>query len=195
MVLGIDFSSSFATTNAMSGMYLWLLFGLLSSHINCDMRRIMSSNKIAMHMISLIAFFFLFTVVDSSNNSNLLTTWVKTVVVYVLFVMTTKSKWYFVIPVLGFLFIDQSLKKHYSFEKAELEKNGKSIDETTEKKYENLIKLINIAMIAVIVVGMLHYMWLQKIQYKDKFSISKFFLGTSTCAAKNPDYSKFMNKK
>jgi hypothetical protein len=150
-------------------MFLWLLFGYLSTQVNCDLQRMLANSILVRHMISLLAFFFLFTLIDSNNKANLATTWIKTLVVYILFILTTKSKWYFIVPVLTLLMVDQSMKKY--------------LEQVTDPKerlaFERTSKFINALIIVVIIVGALHYMTVQKAEYKDKFSLFTFFIGTT----------------
>lgn len=170
---------TFEATNALSNMYLWLLFGFLSTLVNCDLQRLLRSSRLVLHLTSIIAFFFLFTLIDSDNNASLLTTWSKTLVVYVLFLLTTKSKWYFAVPVLGLLLLDQSIKKHVQYKVAQ----GDAGDET--HLWERAGRWINYATYALIFVGALHYMVLQKREYGDDFSFGKFIFGSGQpCKAK-----------
>jgi hypothetical protein len=96
----MDFAGTFDTTNALSGMFLWIVFSFLASLINCDIQRMMRQNPLLIHMFGFTAFFFLFTLIDANNKTSLKTVWFKTFFVYLLFVMMTKAKWYFVLPVL-----------------------------------------------------------------------------------------------
>ncbi len=86
------------------------------------------------HAFGLTAFFFLFTILDSNNKSiYLVLVWVKTILIYVLFVLMTKSKWYFIVPVIILLLVDQTIKKDLAFKKAKQTKEDKL--ETYEPKY------------------------------------------------------------
>jgi len=177
MSFEVDFKDTFDTSTALSSMYLWLLFGFLSTMINCDLQRFIHSHPLARHIVAFIAFFFLFTIIDTNNKTNMATIWVKTFVVYVLFILTTKSKWYFAMPVLGLLLIDQSIKKHVS-----LMQSQNKIDIDTTLKYKEASRFINVFVTATIIAGAIHYIFVQKQEYGKSFSYSKFFLGTMTCS-------------
>lgn len=174
MDLTINWGQSFDSTTALASMFLWLLFGYLSTQVNCDLQRLLTHSILVKHMVSLLAFFFLFTLIDSNNKSNLITTWVKTVVVYVLFILTTKSKWYFIIPVLALLLIDQSLKKYIKDSK-----ENDTIEPAKKRGFDNASKFINVVIIVIIIVGAIHYAALQKAEYKGAFSWYAFFVGTT----------------
>jgi len=179
----IDLKDTFDTSTALSNMYLWLLFGFLSTMINCDLQRFINSHPIARHIVAFIAFFFLFTLIDANNKTNITTIWVKTFVVYILFILTTKSKWYFALPVLGLLLIDQSLKKHISLLQAQNKADPEKV-----LKYQEISRFINVFVTATIIAGVIHYISLQKTEYGKQFSYIKFFLGTMTCKKKSPKY-------
>lgn len=171
------FSDTFDTTYALSSMFLWIAFSLLVVMINCDVQRLVKSNPIVMHLLGLTAFFFLFTLLDSNNKQALYIIYFKTMLVYFLFVLMTKSKWYFVVPVLLMLLIDQSIKKQVAIDKA----NERDVSELQEKQRQ-ITKLLNILIITTIVIGAIHYMYLQKLQYKNQFSLYKFFVSpANTC--------------
>lgn len=165
------FSQTFDTSFALSSMFLWILFGYMAITLNCDIQKMMHKNQFMIHLFGVVAFFFLFTLLDSNNQKHVGIVWLKTLVVYTLFVLMTKSKWYFVTPVLALLLIDQTLKKQAAFKK-----DAKFM--AFQHKYS---KVINYVVITLIIVGSVHYMWLQKHQHKNNFSFIKFFKTSSVC--------------
>ncbi len=190
----IDFSGTFDSTNALSAMYLWILFGYLSVLLNCDLQRFIQSHPLVMHLVGVVAFFFLFTVLDSKNTSSISVVWLKTVLIYIMFVLLTKSKWYFVVPVMVLLLVDQSLKKDLAFHKARLEENRGS-NEVVERKEKSVAywsSIMNKLIYVLVIVGTAHYAYLQRLEYKKKFSWSAFFLGVSrNCKRTMPNYRKY----
>jgi hypothetical protein len=179
-------NETFDTTNAISGMFLLLIFGYLAAMLNCDLQRMLMQHPLWIHLFGLTAFFFLFTIIDTNNKSSIGIVWLKTVLIYVLFVLMTKSKWYFVVPVLVMLLIDQSVKKDIAIREAKGEDTSKY-----RKRQETLTKILNITIIVVIVAGTLHYMIFQKLEYKSNFSLFQFFFGVNrNCKEKSPTYLK-----
>jgi hypothetical protein len=178
----LDFSNTFDSTNALSGMFLWIIFGYLSALLNCDLQRFLQQHPIFIHLMGITAFFFLFTIIDSSNKTSISHIWLKTFFIYVLFVLMTKSKWFFVIPVLVLLLIDQSIKKDMS-----LKALGDQVisKEEADKKLA-ISKKINIIVISLILIGVVHYAYIQYKEYKGKFSWYLFFFGVTKCKKKSP---------
>ena len=172
----MDFSGTFDTTNALACMFLWIIFGYLSIMLNCDIQRFLKNHKFIFHFFGLLSFFFLFTLLDTNNKSSITVIWIKTIFVYALFVMMTKSKWYFVLPVLTLLLIDQMIKKQLSF----LNTSGKDVKEL-EIMQKRLTNIINNLIIIIIVIGTIHYAFLQYGEYGAKFSWKKLFLANTKC--------------
>lgn len=159
----------FDARTAISGLYLWLLFGFLSTMVSCDIKQFMD-NVYFRHFIGLIAFFLLFTITDKDNDLDIGGIWIKTFFVYFIFLMMTKSKWFFSIPVLLLLIIDQS----YKFEIEFIQKDKKEINKI--QKYENIRKYLYYVIMTLIVIGFIHYTLKQYNQYGSKFSFIKLLL-------------------
>ena len=161
-------SNTFDTKTALSGLYLWLLFGYLSTMVSCDLQRWMRDSLLFRHFVGIIAFFFLFTVLDTSNKAPIAALWIKTFFIYAIFLMMVKSKWYFAVPVLLLLVGDQSLKVHADY----ISKDGK--DKKTVYQIDYYRQLINKLIIALVVGGFFHYMFRQWNEFGDQFSFSTF---------------------
>ena len=159
-------SNTFDTKTALSGLYLWLLFGYLSTMVSCDLQRWMKDSLLFRHFVGIIAFFFLFTVLDTSNKAPIGALWIKTFFIYAIFLMMVKSKWYFAIPVLLLLVGDQSLKAHADYIGKEDKKGVEQIDMYRQ--------MINKLIIALVIGGFFHYMFRQWNEFGDQFSFSTF---------------------
>lgn len=169
---------TFDATNAISGIYMWTLFGFLAPFLlNCDLQRFVKTQPLILHLLGLIACLFLFALENKIDNES--AWWVvgKSCLVYALFVLMTKMKWYFILPVLGLLVFDQFVKKFH----AEIAKK------TT--------KIVNIAVIFVTLIGSIQYMLLQRLEYGKDFSLYKFFVYSNQCKLVSPDGFIKMVKK
>jgi hypothetical protein len=132
--------------------------------VSCDIRRLMDNNIIFRHILCLVAFFFLFTVLDPASTKYSLTTiWKKTIIVYLIFLFMLKSKIYFSLPVLGLLMIDQHIKIYIT----------KLTDNNEISKYNKMRKRINYINIVIISAGFIHYMYRQKKEFGNDFKFTK----------------------
>jgi hypothetical protein len=166
--------NTFDTKTALSALYLWLLFGFLSTMVSCDLQRWMIHNPLFRHFIGIVAFFFLFTVINRTGTYSVGQIWTQTFIVYFIYILMTKSKWQFALPVLLLLIIDQTIVLHIKYIKAKNEE--KEID-----LWDSRRKYIDIAMIIFIVLGVIHYIIRQQIDFGKTFSWSKF-LFVSRCS-------------
>ena len=172
------FEDTFDTKMALSALYLWLLFGFLSTMVSCDLQRWMNQSPFFRHFIGLVAFFFLFTVLDQNNSKPIEYIWAKTVIVYGIFILMTKSKWQYSLPVLLLLVIDQTIRVHTEYlgkMKVNVEENKMSI-----KVWEDVRYYINILIGGAILFGVVHYYIRQKREFGNAFSLGSFFF-TSKC--------------
>ena len=175
---GVPFKKSFDTSTALAGMYLWLLFGFFSSLLSCDLQRIVTTNMYVKHLIALITFFFLMTVIDSDNQSGIGETWIKTFIVYILFLMSTKNKLFASATVLILLIIDQTIKIHMQYTL----KQDPTKDLSTFSKVREILFII---LVVVIVLGYIHYFIRARNEFGLNFEYSKFIFGTTQCKPNN----------
>ena len=70
------------TSDALTGLYLWLLFGFLSTMVNCDIQKLMLENQMFRHLCGVLAFFLLFTILNKNSRNHVTTLWQKTIYLY-----------------------------------------------------------------------------------------------------------------
>lgn len=157
----------------VSALYLWALFGFLSIMITCDFNRWIHSNIWFRHFVGVIAFFFLFVVIDNSTKLPLSILWLKTIVVYVIFLLMIKSKWYFSLPVFLLLVIDQSFKVHSDYLKS-INKDDPSIKSTDQKR-----RTMSYIIYVLIIVGFITYGIRQYLEFGKNFSWIKLLFYSS----------------
>lgn len=167
-----SWNSTFDTKTALSGFYLWLLFGFLSVSVSCDIQKWMSNKIWFRHLMGIIAFFFLFSAIDTtSSNYNIGIIWTKTFVVYGIFLLMTKSRAYFSVPVLLLLVLDQSLKSQKNYLEKEYPTNSNI------QKFEKWRGYISLLMGVLIIIGFIDYIIEQRKTYKSNFEVSKLLFG------------------
>ena len=167
-------SSSFDASTALAGLYLWLIFGFFTSLLGCDLQRLIGNNIFVKHLMALFAFFFLFSVIDQSNKSDVLTTWLKTVSVYILFMLSIKSKTMASVSFVTLLIIDQTVKLHMDYKK----QNG---DNSNMDALRNVRTLLFVTLVSVAVTGFVLYFIRQYTDHYDDFSYITFMFGSNKC--------------
>lgn len=160
----------FDTMDALSLILMWIIFGYLMVLLNCDLQRLLINTPLFLHGMAILVVFFLMTTIDPNNKSaNLLEIFSKTVFVYVCFLLVTKSKWYFALPVIVVISIDQVIKRAEA---------SKSVEDrlSSNKIYHYGVRGL---IVLLVTLGSIDYARLQKLEYKADFTWFKFFFGLS----------------
>jgi len=166
---------SFDSVTAIAGLYLWLLFGFFTSLLGCDLQRIMTKNIFVKHLMALTAFFFLMSVVDTDNNISVGLTWLKTFLVYILFMISIKSKIFASAIFILILIADQTLKVEIIYQK---NNNG---DKNKIALYNKIRYYLLFALITTAIIGFILYFIKQYSDHYDDFSFIVFFFGNNKC--------------
>ena len=166
---------SFDSVTAIAGLYLWLLFGFFTSLLGCDLQRIMTKNIFVKHLMALTAFFFLMSVVDTDNNISVGLTWLKTLLVYILFMISIKSKIFASAIFILILIADQTLKVEITYL---TNNNG---DKNKIALYNKIRYYLLFALIITAIIGFILYFIKQYSDHYDDFSFIIFFFGNNKC--------------
>lgn len=170
--------------NSLVGVYLWLFFGYLSMYINCDLQRILRDNVYVLHLFGFFTFFFLFTKYHGAADQHPGLLFAQTAVVYVMWVLASKMKWYFIFVVLALLLLHQIVLLFVDHYMAGEERHAEK-----EELRRGLTTGLYYAIVGTIVLGVVDYMRLQRIEYRGEFSFWKFFVARGRCKHRFPDYA------
>jgi hypothetical protein len=162
------FEGSFDTRMAIVSLYLWLLFGFLSSMVSCDLQRAMQTSMLTRHIVGVISFFFLFTIMDTNKSVHIATILVKTLFVYSIFIMMSKSKKHFAYPLLFILVWDQMMKYHIEYLEARNE---------DASKWKKVREVTHIAIYVLIFTGFIAYGVRQHNEFGSDFDLKLLVFG------------------
>jgi hypothetical protein len=161
--MDINFNDS---TFILTSAFLWVTFGLLGGIIGCDLQKMLSNNLLVRHTAGLLIFFFLFAIVGNSDSQHILYIWIKTIILYFVFILLSKSKWYFSFVVILLLIIDQSIAIQNKYN---VNKNTK-----VDQKNTNIIrKVIRYSIFIIIAIGFISYLIRQYNEFQGNFDIVK----------------------
>lgn len=155
----------------ISGNYLGNLFG-------CQVQNIFNNNMLVKHLLGFLTFYFFITVIDNTNTFNSKQKLIISLVVYSIFIMSTKTHykfWYVLIIGLGIAYTLFIVKDEYK------------TDEEKKKQIENIQKILVIVAMIALVLGFFYYMGEKKIEYGKDFEFKKFLLGAPTCRGVTPE--------
>jgi len=161
--MDINFNDS---TFILTSAFLWVTFGLLGGIIGCDLQKMLSNNLLVRHTAGLLIFFFLFAIVGNSDSQHILYIWIKTIILYFVFILLSKSKWYFSFVIILLLIIDQSIAIQNKYN---VNKNTK-----VDKTNTNIIrKVIRYSIFIIIAIGFISYLIRQYNEFQGNFDIVK----------------------
>ena len=169
-----------------------LVGGLINEIMSCQMQKFVRENKYFRHVLAILII-FVFIMMEggwslnpnldklgnASNNwasGNILDTLLISIGIYVIFIMSAKSR---LIPNLLFyalLFIIYIVNTHVNFLY-----DRKQIDEETKNRILVFSKILFAIAIVILVYGFIDYVIYQKAEYGRKFQWDKFLLGVSKC--------------
>ena len=156
-------ANTFDTMTALSAMYLWLLFGFFTPMLSKQLQQEVAVNPMLKQILAFVTFFFLMSVVDQSNTASIGNTIIKSVIVYALFLMSTKNTLWFSLSVIAMLVMDQLIRIEIQ--------NRKNKGTKTLELFRTILYYLIIVTVAV---GFGMYYLKQKANYGNQFTFSKF---------------------
>lgn len=162
---------------AFFALYLIISSNFLGELVSCKFREVLSSNMIIKHLLGLITFGFLVILagIDFENNNVYYEGIIITILLYIWFLLSTKTHVYITLIILLQFFIMYIISYRIKYLK-------------NKKKSTNNLELINkyiLIITAIITIfGTIHYGYLKKIELNkrnEKFSLFYFLIGKVKC--------------
>ncbi len=158
--------SLFLLVLVVSGNYIGELLG-------CRMKNVLHNNIYVKQItLFLLIYFTLGLVGDDIKHP--LDVLKDTVILYLLYIILTKTHLYFTVIILFFVFCLYIIDE---FEKYNEEKKINYDKDFYKKMKNNIMKMV----ILLVIVAFLHYLYIKKKEYKNNFNIITFLLGNTTC--------------
>ena len=176
-----------STQNLISVQKGMLFFFLIISGnytgqlLSCRTQRLFTRNMISKHIIALLSLYFFVIVSDSRlQKYNPVITLLGTLLIYVYFLCMAKveSKFFlYTLVILTIIAFTQIYKEYLDTNKDKLTQVEQYINERI-----NLIqKILIILTLIITLLGLLTYLGMKKIEYKNDFTYTLFFLGKNKC--------------
>lgn len=164
---------------ALSLLYLIIMVKYFDPMISCDVQRFFTENILAKHVLAFVAIFFLVVLAenpaDRDPNATIWDYVINTAQIYGLFVLSTKGKAMFAIPVLIFIAVDRFAKLYIDIE------SKKSGTETMVDNLKTARGYFKYIIFGIIGAGAASYFMRQREMFGSRFSVTKFFVGTFKC--------------
>jgi len=156
----------------------------------CRLQYLLRNNMLVKHLFGFFTILF-FVRLSNSDDKNLLNIIKHSFLLYLIFVLISKSNiyfFYFILLCLGITYIINLQKE----DDAEKFKNNEINNEEYNKKiktYDIITYVIYILIFIATIIGIFIYMGEKKIEYKKKFNYLTFFIGRAKCINKSPDFN------
>ena len=172
-------------------MYLLVASNYVAELFSCRLRTLLSQNMWAKHIVAFFLLLFLVVVVNPEYSSKQpVLVFAMSICVYIWFFVTCRTNFMVTLLILLFLmmaYVTSLFKSQYKL-RAEETKDNK------DPKLESNIKLANLLQsifayvaLGLSVIGFVLYFVEKKLEYKNKFTISKFIVGETKCKNFTPN--------
>jgi hypothetical protein len=171
--------------------YIILVAKYFDKMLSCDFQRFMETNILAKHAVAFISAFYVIVLTETDKEDSDKSMWdyfMTTLVIYGIFLLSTKAKAQFVFPMLLLLLVDQLLKVYMDIREKKAKKANKKEEDKSElstSTLETVRSLLGYGIFGFITVGFLSYYFRQRADFGANFSTSKFLLGTFKCKMPN----------
>ena len=160
-------------------LYLVISGNFIGNTFSCKLQRLLQNNMIFKHLIGFMLLFFFNVFIGESRDVSPINQLLYTLVVYIIFIITTKTNIYFLLLIIFIMFINYILNETIYFYK---NKNDEKEDNLSTiniiKKTQFIICLI---MITLILIGFVVYFIQKYKEYNKEFKIGKFLFGIPNC--------------
>jgi hypothetical protein len=173
-------------TIPLFALYLLVFCNFTKETMGCRLSNVLDNNMYAKHFISFLLLFFLVIIIDPENSEkSILINFGLTIVIYMLYMITTRVSFPIMIMMLIIMMIMYILSKL----------SKKKLEEKKEDEYNNLKLTQNILFIIFIILGSIGfsmYFYEKYREYEGKFSVLKFIFGNPVCRKYTPDNAKII---
>jgi hypothetical protein len=178
---GIDF---IVLQKGLLFFYLILLGNFTAELLGCKVQRFFDNKQIPKHIIGFISlYFFVFLADDKIVKLNPFSVLIVSVVMYLWFVLSAKMDdviWFSTIVLLFLIAVLEVFNEHVK--NKQTESSEVSISDKFILKYgSKLQRWFTYAIVILTIIGLLVYIGMKKLEYKEKWSWYKFFLGVPQC--------------
>ena len=152
-------------------LFLGTLGGFVGGGItSCEIQKIIRDNVFVKQFIFFIIIFSTNSFVQ--KNSDVLSTFIRSFILFTVFIILMKNNYKSIILSIVLLFINKLLLQHINYTKKNKKKN---------KKLVSLSKVLTGISGFIIIIGFFEYMREKKSEYGNQFKLITFLLGSNKC--------------
>ena len=154
----------------------------------CRLQHLLRSNMLVKHIFGLFTMIFFVVLSSGIKEKNILNIVKSSFLLYILFILISKSQiytFYFILLFLGITYIINIIKQE------EKEIIQEELIKEDFDNYDHITYILYILIIITTIIGVILYMGEKKIEYRNNFNYFTFFLGKPNCAGKSPKVNVF----
>ena len=159
-------------------------FGALAAQsiTSCKIKYIITHNIYIQHLLFFIIIFTTNSFV--TKHKSLYSTSIKSIILYISFIMLMKNYYVFLIITVILLFINKLILQKIDYLTTKNKKPTSNIKHEIErlKSYSQILTVISVG---ILIIGFMYYLYLKKKEYGKKFNILTFIMGTQKCKSEN----------
>jgi hypothetical protein len=176
-----DINSMVYMSNLPVTVLFFVTLGILSNYsgqlLSCDVQTLFDTNMYAKHILGFLTVLFFNVMEDASENANEIHVYIlQSLILYLWFVMLTRTH---IVVAIGI--ISMVVAIYIIDARARKPRPGDNV-----KKIKLASSVLRWVTLGVTFVGMLHYLWLKRLEYGKDFSIIRFIVGTPNCRRNSP---------
>lgn len=166
-------------------LFLGTLGGFVGGGItSCEIQRIIRDSVLVKQFIFFVIIFTTNSFVQ--KKSDLFTTFVRSSILFGVFILLMKNNYKSILVAITLLFINKLLLQHIDFLNKEDDEKKENDDEKKEdddkiNKLNRISKILTLVSGVIILVGFFEYMREKKLEYGSKFKLLTFLLGSNKC--------------
>ena len=166
--------------------YMFIGCNFLKELIGCHLQELLDTNMLAKHLLGFILLIFLIVAINPANaDLKIMQIIGISALIYIAFLITTRSHYFFTIATIVFLLII------YVLESAK-NRNIKENNPAEVAKINKQQLILALIAIAINLVGFVVYVIEKKKEYKTHFKLFDFIVGTPNCRRHTPHSAKIV---
>ena len=156
-------------------LFLGTLGGFVGGGItSCEIQRIIRDSVLVKQFIFFVIIFTTNSFVQ--KKSDLWTTFVRSFILFGVFILLMKNNYKSILFSITLLFINKLLLQHIDYLKKDKKENNDKIS-----RFNKVSRIITIISGVIILIGFFEYMREKKLEYKNQFRLLTFLLGSNKC--------------
>lgn len=163
--------------------YLLVGCNYIKEVIGCQLQHVLDNNMLAKHVVAFLLLYFLVVIARPEGSTRVFYNLLVSAGIYAWFIVTTRSPYYIVLPVLVLLLVSYV---------ASIAKDSPRSEEVEKTTAERVQYFSAYTALAISLIGFGVYLVEKKREYGSRFRLRKFFSGNLRCRGYTPSSARVL---